>query len=145
MATTSLGLSLAEDVLTVLHDAGLFVPEVTGFVGALAEALAITAPIVTVIDTPGSLGVRVHGTAGDAYERPTVQVTVRALGGYRVALRLARLAANAIGAVRNQEVGGTTYQEMRILQPPFDLGPDTSGRARAAFNVQAWHTARVTA
>jgi hypothetical protein len=54
---------------------------------------------------------------------------------YAAARTLARAFYDAMVGVRNEELSGTWYREIIMLQEPFDLGPDATNRAQVAGNL----------
>jgi hypothetical protein len=94
-------------------------------------------PYLLLRETGGSGPERTQNvTAGAAYQRPGLQY-VAVASTYAAARTLARAFYDAMIGVRNQELSGTWYREIIMLQEPFDLGPDATNRAQVAGNVTA--------
>lgn len=99
-------------------------------------------PYLSIIETGGTNPEFTHNeTIVPAYQHPGAQVVVRA-GSYPVAYAMAKAAYFSAVKVRNEFIGsgvvsatGTWYRKIRPLQEPFDIGLDTKGRARCAFNL----------
>jgi hypothetical protein len=100
-------------------------------------------PFLSVFDTGGSGPDNTQNSViRPAYELPTAQIVVRA-DTYPVAYAMARAAMRSVEKIRNEYIGsgifsptGTWYRKIRPLQSePQDIGLDSIGRPRAAFNV----------
>lgn len=92
-------------------------------------------PFLTIIETGGSAPTRVHNKSGANTQRPTAQITVRAMK-YPVALTMARAAYNALDGVFNTVLSGTFYQSITARQEPTDIGLDDPGRVMLVFNIE---------
>jgi hypothetical protein len=118
------------------------IPRVNMF-GSSAKVLPTGAgPFLSVIETGGTTPENTQNSViVPAYQMPGAQIVVRA-DSSPVAEAMARAAYNSLVKTRNQLVGsgavsatGTWYRKIRPLQEPFDLGLDSQGRERWAFNV----------
>ena len=106
-------------------------------------------PYLLIVVTGGLTAERTHDSApgapneeaeapGDAYQRPTAQISVRAQT-FAAAMGMAKAAYKVLVKVRNETVNSTWYREIRAMQPPSDIGlDDTQNRVQVAFNVMGF-------
>jgi hypothetical protein len=119
----------------VLQSAGLGTPGVDLLGGLLATVPPTGAgPFTHVVAYGGELPDETHDDGGTAIDRPRVQVVVHAATTAAAEAR-AQQCQRALSQVTNRLIDGTRYLRVVPIQPPFDLGPDATGRARWAFNV----------
>lgn len=132
--------SFVDDITTAISAANL---------GSLPDTLVQTSrsaipvgpgPIVSLTETGGTGLLNRHDRLANPYGRPSMQIVVRATSA-----PVARARANAIfdllKVVRNTTIGGSFYLNIMPDQSePFDLGLDSIGRARFAFNIRALKT-----
>lgn len=130
-------MGFAEDMVHVLQTGGVGVAGASLFISSQSVPPTGDGPYLTVILTGGVWPVRTHDRgAAIAYERPGAQLVVRCKQ-WAAAEAMARAAYVVLSGIVNVFIGPTRYLEVRLLQEPFDMGPDASGRARCGFNVQA--------
>lgn len=79
----------------------------------------------------------IHEQAMVAYERPTVQILVRA-ATYALGRAKAEAAYKAIGAILNTTLSGTRYLKATPLQSPFLLDRDANEAPRFVFNTELY-------
>jgi len=93
---------------------------------------------VTLLTEYGGPPVLTHDAApGIAYERPRVQVLVRAKD-YRLARQRIEGLVQGLARVVNQTVLGARYQRLELVSGPVDVGLDGKGRAQVTANLQAY-------
>jgi hypothetical protein len=93
-------------------------------------------PYLSITETGGRPGIRIHNKKKPAIVRPSALISVR--GGDAIHTReMAFAAYEALNDVRNETLSGTFYQELDALQEPYEMPPDENGRARYQFNVRA--------
>lgn len=92
-------------------------------------------PACTVlIVRPGMQGLRVQDIAGEAIERPAVDVLVRGTSaGFEAAMTRAHAIWAALAQVTNMTLTGTRYQCIEPLSPPADQGRDAHDRPLLGF------------
>jgi len=95
--------TLAEEVVAVLVAASVGTYGSNIFISELADIPTGDGPYLTVNETGGFRGIRIHDQNRPAYPRPGVQIVVRA-NTYDSARTMARAAHNALAAVRNTVV-----------------------------------------
>lgn len=92
---------------------------------------------IAVRSTPGGPSEGQFGSDALKYENPRAAVWVR---GPREDIAAARTKAHAIyknvGKIQAEIVNGTFYHMVHVLQPPFLLKHDASGRPIFVFNVE---------
>lgn len=127
------------DIVTILEGAsiGTFNVDIFASSKAVIPLLASGAATVHITATAGIDPENTHNaTIRPAYVQPGAQVVVRSTNPL-AADATARLAYDALFAVRNQFVNSGWYKWIRPQQEPFDAGVDDQGRVRVAFNVIA--------
>jgi hypothetical protein len=85
--------------------------------------------------SPGREGVRTHDASGVALERPRVQISARS-ASYPVARTLIHSAYTLLSLTTEAVINGRRYLDFMLLQSPFPLNQDDSGRHIWAFNVE---------
>ena len=129
-------MSFAEDLVVKLGPAyGTIGVDV--FINATAKLPAGVGPYTALRDTGGAGNVRVHDHVTRPYRRPSCQLVVHATNG-PTAKAKAEAAFVALCGVRNATVNGNFYLEIEPTQDPFDMGTDSIGRQRFAFNIQSY-------
>lgn len=128
-----------EDVASLITTAGAGTLNVDTFLSTAASIPAGVGPYALLVETPGMGVERLHSDDlgvlnAPAYERPGMQITVRATN-YVVARTRIKLIFDAVDGVFNTTINGTKYLEIMAIQRPFDMGPDDSKRIRLGFNV----------
>lgn len=128
-----------EDVASLITAAGAGTLNVDTFLSTAASVPAGVGPYTLLVETGGMGLERLHSDDvgvlnAPAYERPGMQITVRATS-YVTARTRARAVFDAVDGVFNTTINGTRYLEIIALQRPFDMGPDDSKRVRLAFNI----------
>jgi hypothetical protein len=126
-------MTFPDDLVAQLVAEGVGTPAVDIFVSNKA-ALPRTTTHLVIVETGGTGSFRTQGTAGDAYENPSAQVLARG-ANYAEVRRLLARAYDALVKVRNQDLNGTWYVEIRGLQKFIDIGLDENANVRIAFNV----------
>lgn len=106
------------------------------YLGSAANIPTSDGPYITLVETGGRDPEYVQNAYEPAYQRPAVQLVVRAKS-YLVARTTAKSAYDVLSKVRNQMLGSVWYRSITPLQEPFDIGLDDRQRARVAFNVLA--------
>ena len=92
--------------------------------------------LIALRETGGLAPAYAHDTEGPGFERPTVQVVVRAAPyAYQDARNMAQRAFTVLGSITNQVLEGTRYLWVRPLQSPFALPLDAHARPIIVFNV----------
>jgi hypothetical protein len=93
---------------------------------------------IVIVETGGSGAIRTH--RGTPVERPTAQVSVRALD-YMAARTMLKQAYDALGGadgLHNVTLSGTFYQSLTARQNITDIGGlDSAGRIMLVFNIDA--------
>ena len=123
---------LGADLIALFTDAALGTFGEQLFHGS--KAVPKSGSVLVVVDTLGHSALRIHNQRQPAIHRPTAQVSARATTR-PAAESLARQAYTACFEVLNQTVNGRFYLAMTPQQEPFDMGTDTEGRIKYAFNV----------
>lgn len=131
-------MSTVTALMEYLQAHGLGTAGTTLFGATSAAVPAGAGPFTHLIEYGGAVPVESHDDHGTSIDRPRVQVTVHAASALG-----ADLQAQACHRALSQIVNVTTLDGVRYLrvvpvQAPFDMGLDTSGRARVAFNVECW-------
>lgn len=148
-------MSWLNELERILVSGGVGTSGINIFVSTAAQIPTGAGPYLLLTETGGYDAERTHDTAaglpdeepeapGHAYERPTAQILVRG-ATYRSVKTMTKNAYKALIAVRNEFIlvsgeipaPGVWYRSIRAMQPPFDMGSDSTHRARAAFNVVA--------
>lgn len=91
--------------------------------------------ILNIVETGGLEPQDTHD--GHEYDRPAAQCVARHKSS-DIAKLLAYAAWRSCRRVRNRNVNGTQYLNIKPQQSPFELEPDAANRARWAFNVIGW-------
>jgi len=141
-------MSWLNDVESLLVAAGVGTPGLNIFTSTAAKVPTGAGPYLSMIEYPGDRPVRTHDTApgapneienfeGDAYHEPAAQILTRA-DTYRKAKEMAVKAYRALNRIRNQEINGVWYSEIRALQIPSDFGRDDTNRPQVVFNVRGF-------
>jgi hypothetical protein len=96
-----------------------------------------TPDVVTVlVARPGMTGYRTHDIAGEALERPAVDVLVRgSSAGFAAAMTKAHVLWAALAQVTNMTLSGVRYQSIEPLTPPVDHGRDPHDRPVIGFRM----------
>jgi hypothetical protein len=120
--------SVGRDLAIILRNAGL-TPVFVGQFPATPDEL------VTIRSTGGVGPLETHD--GACYERPRVQVIVRAKDEATAAARV-RIAYRALRKIRNAIINGTYYLAVKAIDGIADLGTDEQNPPRRlmTFNAQ---------
>lgn len=133
---------LAEDLAFYFESQGLGVRGQTLFTGSLAVLPDGDGPFVRLTEYGGLPAVRAGGGTV-VFEQPRVQITVT--GKDDLAARQRAYAAHRVCLHATDfhplMLAGCPYLRLEPQQPPFDLGPDTTNRARLVFNLAVWKKA----
>jgi hypothetical protein len=89
-----------------------------------------------VYETGGLSGIEVLGTAGITFEQPGILVRFRGnVDDYSSARTPAQTAFNNLKTIQAENLSGTRYDIVTMLQQPFSIGPDDNGRPLVVFNM----------
>lgn len=95
--------TLEEEVIKILTDASVGTGNTNVFFSKKKDIPNGAGPYLLVIATGGTFPEMIHNEAGSAWQRPTVQISVRAKS-YTVARTMARAAYRALTPIRNLTV-----------------------------------------
>jgi hypothetical protein len=95
--------TFSEEIVAILVAGGVGTYETNIFISESADIPTGDGPYLTVNETGGFRGLRIHDQPKPAYPRPGVQIVVRAMT-YDAARTMARAAYNALAAVKNTAV-----------------------------------------
>lgn len=130
-----MSMSLADDVAVKLASVSGYGTEI--YINSAAKLPDGIGPYTHVRDTGGPSDIRVHSRPAAPYRRPTCQVVVHATSAV-TAKQKAWAALSALVGIRNMEINDSFYLEMDpVATVVTDIGPDSRGRARFAFNVSS--------
>lgn len=108
------------------------------FKGSKAVIPSGLGPFISIAETGGTRPMK--SQRSPKYQRPSAQIVVRSTSR-AVARAKAKAAYDALGSASgglyNVTLGGTFYVSIEVVQEPFDLGLDSDGRPRIAFNINA--------
>jgi len=130
-------MGFCEDLATLFAEQGVVATENDVFIGLSALMPDGDGPYLVVVETSGTGPEYRQDVAGPSMEMPGAQVVARGMdrAGARA---LAWSAWTAASQVRNRTIGSTWYRSVNVVQSPFELGLDATGRrARFVFNVMA--------
>jgi len=123
---------LADELATVLVANGI-APVI--YIGTGAIIPDGDGPYVVVVETSGAGAEFVQDVAGASMVMPGAQISIRAADP-SVAQDTAWAAWAVLIPIRNQTIGVTWYRQVRVMQTPFDMGHDATGRrVKFGFNV----------
>ena len=103
LATKTESDTFSEEIVRVLTDASVGTYGTNIFISEMAKIPTGNGPYLTVNETGGFRGLRIHDQAKPAYPRPGAQIVVRATT-YDAARTMARAAYNALAVVKNTAV-----------------------------------------
>lgn len=128
-------MALLDELISLLETAGVGTEDTDIFQTSKSLIPAGVGPYLSLVETGGTAPENTHNAVSTpAYQRPTVQILVRAESPADSA-EMIRAAYDALVGVRNTTVSSVFYREIRPMQEPTDLGLDSTGRHRMAFNV----------
>jgi hypothetical protein len=128
-------MGFCEDLATLFAEQAVVALDGDVFIGLSAVIPDGDGPYLIVVETSGTGPEYRQDVAGPSMEMPGAQVVARGLD--RAAARsLAWAAWVAASRVRNRTIGSVWYRSVNVVQSPFELGLDATGRrARFVFNV----------
>lgn len=124
-----------DDIKSVLVGAGIPASKILRTTSA--EIPTSGGPFLHIIESGGMSPIRTQNVEGDAYQVPGAQILARGATA-DIARALLVVAYNALNLIKNQEINGKWYVEIRPNASFIDLSEDENGRARVAFNVLGW-------
>lgn len=126
----------AEDLMSLIEDAGIAVYGDTLFLSTHADLPAGDGPLISLIEVGGSGPEGTHNSLDTpAYVRPGFQIVCRG-ADYDAVRAAAQSVYDLFFPVRNRTINGTFWRQITIVQEPFDALPDDdAGRVRVVFNI----------
>jgi hypothetical protein len=103
LVTKTVSDTFAEEIVSILTAAGVGTYGTNIFIGDVVDIPTGDGPYLSVMETGGLSGLRIHEQTRPAYSRPGAQLIVRATT-YDAARTMARAAHNALAAVSNAVV-----------------------------------------